>query len=90
MRLYILGGCLALINIVLFVLMGRDKSAARRGTRRTPETTLLALAVLGGSLGGLLGMLLFRHKTRKPAFRIGLPLILIVQLLLAGWLLKMG
>ena len=87
MRLYILGGCLALINIVLFVLFGRDKAAARRGARRTPETTLLALAVLGGSLGGLLGMLLFRHKTRKPAFRIGLPLILIVQLLLASRLL---
>ena len=87
MLLYILGGYLALINLVLFVLFGRDKAAARRGARRTPETTLLALAVLGGSLGGLLGMLLFRHKTRKPAFRIGLPVILICHLLLAGWLL---
>ena len=89
MLYYILGGYLALINIVLLVLFGRDKAAARRGGRRTPETTLLALAVIGGSLGGWLGMLLFRHKTRKPAFRIGLPLILIVQLLLAGWLLQM-
>ena len=89
MLLYILGGYLALINIVLLVLFGRDKAAARKGTRRTPETTLLGLAVIGGSLGGLLGMLLFRHKTLKPAFRIGLPLILIVQLLLAGYLLNM-
>lgn len=88
MLYYIIGAYLALINIVLFVLFGRDKAAAQRGARRTPETTLLALAVIGGSLGGLLGMLLFRHKTRKPAFRIGLPLILIVQLLLAGWLLN--
>ena len=87
---YLIGAYLALLNLVLFVLFGRDKAAARRGARRTPETTLLALAVLGGSLGGLLGMLLFRHKTRKPAFRIGLPVILICQLLLAGWLLHMG
>ena len=89
MLCYIVGGYLALINIVLLVLFGRDKAAARRGARRTPETTLLGLAVIGGSLGGLLGMTLFRHKTRKPAFRIGLPLILIVQLLLAGYLLNM-
>lgn len=89
MLLYIIGGYLALINIVLFVLFGRDKAAAQRGGQRTPETTLLGLAVIGGSLGGLLGMLLFRHKTRKIAFRIGLPLILIVQLLLAGYLINM-
>ena len=90
MLYYLIGAYLALLNLVLFVLFGRDKAAARRGARRTPETTLLALAVLGGSLGGLLGMLLFRHKTRKPAFRIGLPVILICQLLLAGWLLHIG
>ena len=90
MLYYILGGYLALINLVLLVLFGRDKAAAQKGTRRTPETTLLGLAILGGSLGGLLGMTLFCHKTRKPAFRIGLPLILICHLLLAGWLLNMG
>ena len=89
MLYYVIGAYLALMNILLFVCMGRDKAAARRGARRTPETTLLALAVIGGSLGGLLGMLLFRHKTRKIAFRIGFPLILIVQLLLAGKLLNM-
>ena len=84
---YVIGAYLCLINLILFVLMGRDKAAAKNGARRTPETTLLALAVIGGSLGGLLGMILFRHKSRKPAFRIGLPLILILQLLLAGRLL---
>lgn len=87
MLTYILCGYLIVLNLLLFVLMGRDKAAAQRGTRRTPETTLLALAVIGGSVGGLLGMVLFRHKTRKPAFRIGLPLIVICQLLLAGRLL---
>ena len=85
---YLIGVYLICLNLILFVLMGRDKAAARRGARRTPETTLLALAVIGGSVGGLLGMILFRHKSRKPAFRIGFPLILICQLLLAGWLLK--
>ena len=85
---YLIGAYLICLNLILFVLMGRDKGAARRGARRIPETTLLALAVIGGSVGGLLGMILFRHKSRKPAFRIGFPLILICQLLLAGWLLK--
>ena len=80
---------LILVNLFLFLLMGRDKRAAVQGTRRTPETTLLALAVLGGSVGGILGMLLFRHKTRKRAFRIGFPLILLCQLVLAGFLLGM-
>ena len=87
MLYYILGAYLAVVNLLAFVLMGRDKAAAQAGTRRTPETTLLAMAVIGGSVGGLLGMVLFRHKTRKPAFRIGIPLILICQLLLLGYLL---
>ena len=81
---YILGGYLALINLVLFILMGRDKAAAQAGARRTPETTLFALAVLGGSLGGTLAMVFFRHKTRKIAFRIGFPLLLIIQFLIAA------
>ena len=84
---YLITGYLILINRLLFVRMGRDKAAARSGARRTPETTLLALAVIGGSVGGVLGMVLFRHKTRKPAFRIGFPLILLCQLALAGYLL---
>ena len=87
MLYYIIGACLAVLNVLLFLLMGRDKAAAQKGTRRTPETTLLALAVIGGSVGGLLGMVFFRHKSRKPVFRIGLPLILICQLLLVGWLM---
>ena len=84
MLYYILGGWLALMNIALFVLMGRDKAAAQAGARRTPETTLFALAVLGGSLGGTLAMVFFRHKTRKIAFRIGFPLILIIHFLIAA------
>ena len=77
---------LAAVNLALLAAMGADKRAAVRKRRRVPEATLFALAVLGGSAGGLLGMLLFRHKTRKPAFAAGFPLILLCQLALA-WLL---
>ena len=75
-------------NVLLFVLFGADKAAARRGHRRIRETTLLALAVLGGSIGALLGMGVFHHKTRKSAFSIGIPVIFLAQLALACLLLR--
>ena len=84
MLYYIVGAYLLLINLILFIMMGRDKAAAQAGARRTPEATLFALAALGGSLGGTLGMVFFRHKTRKIAFRIGFPLILIIHFLIAA------
>ncbi len=74
---------LAAVNLLDFILMGADKSKAKRGAYRIPEATLLLFAILGGSVGGILGMLLFRHKTRHAAFALGLPLILLVQLALA-------
>ena len=77
---------LAFINLLLFVLMGVDKVKAKRGSRRFPEATLFFLAVAGGSLGGLLGMAAFHHKTLHKSFRIGFPVILIAQLALAGYL----
>ena len=77
---------LAFINLLLFVLMGVDKAKAKRGSRRFPEATLFFLAVVGGSLGGLLGMAAFRHKTLHRSFRVGFPVILIAQLALAGYL----
>ena len=75
-------------NVLLFALMGIDKLAAKRGARRVPEATLFALAVVGGSLGGIAGMQLFRHKTRHRSFKIGFPLILIAQIVLAIALLR--
>lgn len=71
---------LILINAIEALLMLLDKRNAQRRRWRVPERWLLALALLGGSLGGLLGMLLFRHKTRKPRFSVGFPVILAVQI----------
>ncbi len=70
---------LAVINLAGFFAMGLDKSKARRNKWRIPEATLFLFAVFGGSLGCLLGMRVFRHKTQKPRFYIGMPVILAVQ-----------
>ena len=82
----LLAGWLILINIVTFVVFGLDKLLAKhpRFRQRVPEKTLFLLAVLGGSVGALLGMSLFRHKTLHRVFRVGVPVILAVQLLLAA------
>ena len=68
------------INAVGFLIMLADKEKAKKHLWRIPEATLLTVAALGGSLGCLAGMRLFRHKTRKPKFYLGLPAILAAQL----------
>ena len=75
---------LILINIALFCMMGLDKRRAERHRWRIPEKVLLGTAVIGGSVGGLLGMLAFHHKTKHPKFYIGYPVILIIQIILAA------
>ena len=75
------------INLVLFAMMGIDKYKARKGLWRIPEKTLFIIAGLGGSIGGILGMKLFRHKTLHNSFRFGFPAILIAQLAAAGFLI---
>lgn len=77
---------LALINLVAFVLMGIDKYKATRHRWRIPERTLFLTAVLGGSLGALLGMWIFWHKTRKKVFAVGMPVLLILQLLVVFYI----
>lgn len=79
---------LLVVNLCAFVLMGVDKGRAGRGKWRLRERTLFLFPLLGGALGGTLGMLLFRHKTRKWYFAYGLPLLAIVQLLAAIWWLQ--
>lgn len=71
---------LILINALALLLMLADKQKAKRGVWRIPEATLIGVAALGGSIGAIAGMYLFRHKTRHPKFYIGLPLILLIQL----------
>ena len=70
------------INLVTFFIYGIDKLKAKRGRWRIPESMLLTLAVVGGSIGALLGMLVFRHKTKHKKFIIGVPLILAAQVAL--------
>lgn len=77
---------LAAVNGSTFVLYGVDKRRAKKHLRRIPERTLLLLPLLGGSVGGILGMAAFHHKTRHWYFRIGLPAMLCVQTALAVYL----
>lgn len=74
---------LIIINAAGFLFMLIDKRKAQKDLWRIPERTLLRIALFGGSFGTLLGMNLFRHKTKHDKFRIGVPLILSVQILLA-------
>ena len=76
---------LAAVNLVTFTVYGVDKAKARRGAWRVPEKTLFLLPLLGGSVGALLGMLVFRHKTKHWYFVWGIPLILLAQIALAVW-----
>ncbi len=78
---------LLLMNAAAFILMLADKKKAIKKKWRVPESTLMMTAVLGGSLGAIAGMYIFRHKTRHPKFTLGLPIILAVHILLAVILL---
>lgn len=78
---------LAAVNLVTFTVYGVDKAKARRGAWRVPEKTLFLLPLLGGSVGALLGMRVFHHKTKHWYFAWGVPAILLAQLALAVWLL---
>ena len=71
---------LALINLLTFVFYGVDKRRAKKGAWRISEKTLLLLPLLGGSIGGILGMQVFRHKTKHWYFQFGVPAVLILQL----------
>ena len=74
---------LLIINAVAFLLMLVDKLKAKKHLWRIPEATLIASALLGGSVGALLGMYIVRHKTKHKKFTIGIPLILAAQVALA-------
>ena len=79
---------LIVINVVTFLVYGIDKWKAKQGSWRISEATLLILAVVGGSIGALFGMKVWHHKTLHKKFKYGLPLILIIQIILIGYLSK--
>lgn len=82
---------LLLINAAAFLLMLVDKLKAKKNRWRIPERTLFGSALLGGSVGAILGMYTFRHKTKHLSFSLGMPAILIAQVALAIWIfLKIG
>ncbi len=73
---------LAIINLLAFLLFASDKRKAVKKKRRIREATLLFVSFIGGSLGGLLAMMIFRHKTKKLVFRLSMPLMLVLHILL--------
>lgn len=75
-----------IINVITFFLMWFDKHEAKIGDWRVPERTLFLLVLLGGGIGGIAGMYVFRHKTRKWYFKVGFPAILIMQIVLVSYL----
>lgn len=82
----IITGYLIIVNIVSFILYGIDKYKAKRGKWRISEATLLAMAVIGGSIGAWTGMNVWHHKTLHKKFTIGVPLVFAIQVALAIYL----
>ena len=78
---------LAIVNIAGFAEMGIDKNRARRGAYRIPEANHFLTAAIGGSIGSILGMYSFRHKTKHLQFVIGMPTILLIQIGIVGYIL---
>ena len=74
------------INILTFLLYGIDKWKAKRARWRIPESVLLGLAAIGGSIGAWLGMRVWHHKTQHKKFRYGVPAILVAQIVLLVWI----
>ena len=81
---------LVIINVITFVIFGVDKYKAIRQEWRIRESTLLGLALIGGSIGGWLAMYTFHHKTKKVKFFVGIPVILVIQIVVFGYLFGRG
>ena len=81
-------GYFIIMNLIGFALMGIDKYRAKKRSFRIPEATLFIVAIIGGSIGSILGMYAFRHKTRHWYFVYGMPFILILQIIFFIFLLN--
>lgn len=77
---------ITLVSVITFIVFGIDKLKAKKSWWRIPESTLMVLAVIGGSIGALLGMRVFHHKTLHKKFTIGIPVILILQIAAAAFI----
>ena len=77
----------AVMSLIAFAAFGIDKFKAKTNRWRISEKTLFSLALLGGGVGAYLGMKVFHHKTRHKQFAVGLPLIMVVQLVIIGFLM---
>ena len=75
------------VNIIGFLAMGLDKWKAKWGSWRIPENTLFMFTILGGGIGTIAGIYVFRHKTQKKKFTIGMPVIFILEVILIIYLL---
>ena len=79
---------LLIINVVTFIVYGIDKYKAKHAKWRIPEATLLLLAAIGGSIGAWCGMKVWHHKTMHKKFKYGVPVIFILQVALAVWIIS--
>lgn len=73
---------LLIVNVMTFILYGIDKYKAKHHHWRISERTLFTLTIIGGAIGALLAMYIFRHKTKTPLFKWGVPLVLLIQILI--------
>ncbi|WP_352398586.1 DUF1294 domain-containing protein [[Clostridium] aminophilum] len=76
----------AAVNIIAFLMFGMDKMRAKRNEWRIPESSLLTVALIGGSVGAWAGMRFFHHKTRKPRFTVSIPVMMLAQAALLVWM----
>lgn len=79
---------LIVVNMVSFIIMGIDKYRAQTNKWRISEKSIFMLGIIGGGIGILLGMRAFRHKTRHRSFVIGIPIIVILNIFMFGYLLQ--
>lgn len=89
MLIKIIALAITVMNVLAFALMGIDKHRAKAGKWRIKEATLFLVTGLFGGLGGTLGMFAFRHKTKHWYFKIGFPVLLVVQILIVTIAIKM-
>ena len=87
--LAIISGIFFTLNLLTFIIYGIDKFKAKKAKWRIPESTLLLLAVFGGSIGAWLGLQVWRHKTQHKKFYIGIPMILTLQVIATIYILTL-